>query len=101
MYKILVLYPKPDDPEHFRRYYRETHLPLASHLPGLKASRYSFDVQTVGGGPYFCIWEGEFEDEAAAGAAMQSEAGQRVVEDVANYATGGHMLLQFPVERFA
>ena len=29
MHKMIVLYPKPDDPEHFKKYYRETHIPLA------------------------------------------------------------------------
>lgn len=101
MFKIMVLYPTPDDPEHFKKYYLETHLPLAAHLPGLKSSRYAFDVAAPGGpSPYFCIWEGEFEDAAAAGAAMQSEAGQRVGADVANYASGGHTILFVTSEKF-
>jgi uncharacterized protein (TIGR02118 family) len=48
MHKLLVLYHEPNDPAHFRKYYVETHLPLASKLPGLKASRYSFDVKPLG-----------------------------------------------------
>jgi uncharacterized protein (TIGR02118 family) len=48
MHKLLVLYHEPNDPAHFRKYYAETHLPLASKLPGLKASRYSFDVSLWG-----------------------------------------------------
>ena len=99
MYKVLVLYPAPSDPDHFRRYYVETHLPLAAKLPGLKSSRYTFDV--VGDGaeaPYFCIWEGEFEDGPSAGAAMQSEIGQRIAADVVNYATGGFQIVHYPLE---
>lgn len=33
MHKMIVLYPKPDDPEHFKKYYRETHIPLAKKFP--------------------------------------------------------------------
>ena len=96
MHKLVVLYGHPKDPEHFRRYYEETHLPLAARLPGLKASRYSFDLAGVGGdSPYFCIFEGEFASAAAMGAAMESEIGQKVHADTANYATGGMTIVHF------
>ena len=29
MHRVLVLYPAPKDPAHFKKYYEETHLPLA------------------------------------------------------------------------
>ena len=48
MHKFVVLYPPQPDPEAFRKYYVATHIPLARKLPGLKALRYSFDVQGVG-----------------------------------------------------
>ena len=90
MHKVLALYPQPKDPAHFKKYYEEKHLPLAAQMPGLISSRYTFAVEGVGApSPYFCIWEGEFADAAAMGAAMQSPIGQKVAADVANYATGG------------
>jgi 4-carboxymuconolactone decarboxylase len=96
MHKVLALYPPPKDPAHFKRYYEEVHLPLASQLPGLLSSRHSFAIEGVGApSPYFCIWEGQFADAAAMAAAMQSPAGQKVAADVANYATGGVTLLHF------
>jgi uncharacterized protein (TIGR02118 family) len=96
MHKIVALYNTPKDPAHFRSYYVGTHLPLAAHLPGLLASRHSFAIQGLGGpAPYFCIWEGEFADEAAAMRAMTSEAGQKVAADTANYADGGMLLFHF------
>jgi uncharacterized protein (TIGR02118 family) len=97
MYKVLVLYPVPKDPDHFRSYYVEKHLPLAAQLPGLKSSRYSFAIAGAGPelAPYFCIWEGEFADGPSAGAAMQSEIGQKVAADVANYASGGFELVHY------
>jgi uncharacterized protein (TIGR02118 family) len=98
MHKILVLYNPPKDPDHFRRYYTETHLPMAAKLPGLLAMRHSFNVAGVGAAsPYFCIWEGEFGDVASMGAAMTSEIGQKVAADTANYASGGHMVLHYAI----
>ena len=95
MYKIIALYGAPSDPQHFRSYYQSKHMPLAARLPGLKAARYSFDIQ--GTAPYFCIWEGEFADEAAALAAMGSELGAQVAADVKNYTDGSFLLLHFPM----
>ena len=37
MHCLTVIYPRPDDPEHFKKYYKETHIPLAKQLPGLKS----------------------------------------------------------------
>ncbi len=96
MHRVLVLYPAPQDPALFKKYYEETHLPLANQLPGLLASRYSFAVEGVGApAPYFCVWEGEFASAAAMAAAMASPVGQKVAADVANYATGGATVLHF------
>jgi len=95
MHKLLVVYNEPKDPAHFRKYYVETHLPLASKIPGVKASRYSFDVKALGPGkaPYFCVFEAEFENEAA----LASKEGQAVAGDVANYASGGVTMVHFAV----
>jgi len=99
MHKVLALYPQPKDPAHFKKYYEEKHLPLAAQMPGLISSRYTFAVEGVGGpAPYFCIWEGEFADAAAMGAAMQSPIGQKVAADVANYATGGVTIVHFDAQ---
>ena len=99
MHKVIALYPPPKDPAHFKRYYVETHLPLAAQLPGLVSSRHSFAIEGVGAAsPYFCVWEGEFANAAAMASAMQSPVGQRVAADVANYATGGVTILHFDAE---
>ena len=53
MHKLVVLYSKPADPDHFRDYYVTNHLPLVMNMPGLLACRYSFDVAaTKGEAPY-------------------------------------------------
>jgi len=94
MHKLVVLYPMPADPEHFRSYYVANHLPLVSRLPGLLTWRYSFEVAaTQGETPYFAVFEAEFADAAA----RASPQGQQVAADVANYATGGAVVIHYPV----
>lgn len=75
------------------------HLPLVMNWPGLLAWRYSFDVAaTKGEAPYFAVFEGDFADAAAMAAARASPQGQRVAADVANYATGGAVIIHYPVQ---
>ena len=96
MHRLLVLYPPPSDPDHFRSYYEDTHLPLAAKLPGLRAYRYSFDVAAgEGESPYYCVFEADFDDAAALSAARESPEGQAVRADVPNYATGGAVVLDY------
>jgi 4-carboxymuconolactone decarboxylase len=99
MHRLLALYGNPRDPEHFKKYYEETHLPLAMQLPGLLSSRYSFGAKGMdGSAAYFCVWEGDFSNEEAMNLALQSKAGQKVVADVPNYATGDVELVNFSVK---
>jgi len=99
MHKVVVLYPQPEDAAAFRDYYVSTHLPLALKLPGMLAARYSFDVAAADGGPgFFAVFEAEFADGAAFGAAMQSPEGAAVGADVANYSPKGATIIHYPVE---
>lgn len=98
MHKLLVLYPHPQDEKKFRAHYESKHLSLTAKLPGLRASRHSFSVKSQGGpSPYFCIFEAEFDSEAAMGAAMQSPAGQAVVADLGNYVTTPPTVVHYEV----
>jgi uncharacterized protein (TIGR02118 family) len=100
VHKIVVLYPPQPDPDAFKSYYVKTHIPLARKLPGLLALRYSFEVQGVGGAaPYFCVFEAEFNDGAALGAAMGSPEGQAVAADVPNFAKHPPTLIHYSVNR--
>ena len=99
MYRLTVLYPEPVDRSAFEAYYRATHLPLATALPGIQAHRLSFDVHSESAeASYFAVFEADFADAAAFTAAMASEQGRRVLADVPNYATGGAVMLHFSVE---
>src|SRR5689334_14450294 len=99
MHKLVVLYRQPADPDHFRDYYVTNHLPLVESWPGLLAWRYSFDVAaTQGETPYFAVFEADFTDAAAMAEARASRQGQQVAADAANYATGGAVVIHYPVQ---
>jgi uncharacterized protein (TIGR02118 family) len=99
MHRLLVLYREPADPDHFRDYYVTNHLPLIANWPGVLAWRYSFDVAATNGeAPYFAVFEADFADAAAMAAARASAHGRRVTADVANYATGGAVVIHYPVQ---
>lgn len=98
MHRLLVLYPEPADPDHFREYYVNHHIPLVRDWPGVLAFRYSFDVAATNGeAPYFAVFEADFADADAMAAARASEHGRQVSADVGNYATGGAVVLHYPV----
>ena len=98
MHKLVVLYSEPVDPDHFRDYYLTNHLPLVARMPGLLAWRYSFDVAaTQGQTPYFAVFEAEFADAVAVTASRSWPQGHEVAADVANYATGGAVVIDYPV----
>ena len=99
MHKVVVLYPPQPDPDAFKAYYVATHIPLARELPGLIALRYSFEVQGLGGEPpYFCVFESEFANGAAAAAAMGSAEGQAVAGDLQNFAQVPPTLIHYSIE---
>ena len=99
MYRLMVLYPPPHDPAAFRAYYEATHLKLVAEMPGLRASSHGFALEGIGDpSPYFCVWQGDFDDLAAMRAAMGSAQGKLVAADVANYATGGCILVHYAVQ---
>jgi uncharacterized protein (TIGR02118 family) len=98
MHKLLVLYPEPADRRHFTTYYESTHLPLVQKLPGMLGCRYSLDLsgQDEESG-YFAVFEADFEDGQALAQALSSPEGANVQADVPNYATGGAVILSYPV----
>src|SRR5690348_6877882 len=99
MPSLTSLSPDPADPAPSRDYYVSNHLPLVTRMPGLLAWRYSFEVAaTQGQTPYFAVFEAEFADAAAMTAARASPQGQQVAADVANYATGGAVVIHYPVQ---
>jgi uncharacterized protein (TIGR02118 family) len=97
MHCLTVTYPAPADPARFKAYYAATHIPLAEQLPGLKSCSFAYP-DALGPAPVpFCIFQAWFEDRAAMFAALQSEIGKRVAEDVPNYSPDGATLFHFAV----
>ena len=99
MHCLTVIYPRPDDEAHFKKYYKETHIPLAKQLPGLKSSAYAYPAAI---GPAdkvpFCIFQAWFESPDAMGQAMQSDIGKKVGADVPNYSPKGATIFHFAQE---
>ncbi|HEY3738381.1 MAG TPA: EthD family reductase [Bryobacteraceae bacterium] len=94
MAQILVLYNAPADPAAFDKYYRETHIPIAKKIPGLRSYTISSStVQSLGGTPPYLIAELSFDSTEAMSAALMSAEGQAAAADVPNFATGGATLL--------
>lgn len=86
MIKMVIFVPRQEDMTHeeFREYYRQDHAPLAEGLPNLR--KYVVDFPTnPGDAPYDAIAELYFEDMGGLGAAFESETGQEVQADAANF----------------
>src|SRR3954469_8671629 len=78
VYQLTVLYHHPEDPAAFDKHYDEVHAPLANKLPGLLRYTIPRPVPGPDGSKpaYHLVAVLDFEDEAAFGAGMGSEAGQ-------------------------
>ncbi|AQA01141.1 ethyl tert-butyl ether degradation protein EthD [Mycobacterium sp. MS1601] len=93
---LQVLYRQPDDPDEFRRYYRDHHLPLARAIPGVLCVRYTLDVTSLAGeASYFAVFEADFADLTSLQSALASPEGQRAQADVVHFASGGVDILHF------
>lgn len=96
MAQILVLYHTPADAAAFDRYYRETHIPIAKKIPGLRSYTINASpIQSLGGSAPYLIAELNFDSSEEMSAALMSEEGQAAAADVSNFATGGATLLMF------
>ena len=105
VHRLVVSYGQPDDPAAFDAYYRDTHTPLATKMPGLvrltTGSPQTLDPSQPA--PYL-VAELDFDSEQAMGAAFASEEGKAAAGDVATFATGGatmthYELNEVPVSR--
>jgi uncharacterized protein (TIGR02118 family) len=91
MHRLTVLYGHPADPDAFDRYYRETHLPLARRMPGLKGWTIGKCESAVPGEkpPYYMIVSLYADTRAVLDAILASPEGQAAIADVPRFATGG------------
>lgn len=98
MHCLTVTYPAPDDPEAFKDYYVNRHVPLARTLPGLLSCSFAFPEQLGPAEAPFCLFQAFFADGAAMGAALQSEIGAQVAADVPHYSPKGAALCHYDVQ---
>jgi len=93
---LLVQYGAPSDPAAFDKYYRETHIPLAKTLPGLREYTISKGaVAGLAGTPAYLVAILKFDSRAAFEEALASPEGQAAAADLDNFATGGATLAVF------
>jgi uncharacterized protein (TIGR02118 family) len=97
MAEVVVMYKTPKDAAAFDRYYAETHIPLASKMPGLRRYQISHGTVATPAGPsgLHLIATLTFDSMEAVQAAFASREGQAAAADVPNFATGGADILLF------
>ena len=89
MYRMTILYGTPADPEHFRRYYYDEHIPLARRMRGLTGWNLSWiDQDHDNPGPYILIAELYAPDSQAMQTILASPEGKAARADLNNFATG-------------
>lgn len=94
MIKLIVLYGTPADPAAFDAHYRNTHIPLAAKIPGLRRMEVSNIGSLDGSTPQYHLQaELYFDDQNALMSALGSPEGAAAGADVANFATGGATML--------
>jgi uncharacterized protein (TIGR02118 family) len=100
MVRLLVLYGQPQDPAAFDKYYRETHIPIAKKMKGLKKWTVGKVTGTADGEPssYYYVADLYMENRAAFDELLASPEGKAAVADVPNYATGGVKFLYTEIE---
>jgi len=90
--KLVVIYPRPSDPEEFERLYLNEHMPLAKEkIKGVTKFVATKIVGTPDGqpGPYQRIAELHFPSVEALKAAATSAGGQEAVAHAISISTGG------------
>jgi uncharacterized protein (TIGR02118 family) len=90
MYQIVVSYAQPSDPQAFLDYYRNSHVPVATKIPGVRHYGWIVCKRPDGEPPaHFVIAVLRFDSEQDAMDALGSPEGQAAVADVANFAQAG------------
>jgi len=95
MPKLIVLYPRPVDPEVFERRYRDEHVPMVhKNIAGLTKFVAARVLGTPAGpAPHARVAELYFASMTALQAAMASTGGQTTVGHAMEISTGGPPLV--------
>ena len=101
MAQTLVMYPHPEDPAAFDKYYAEVHTPLALKIPGLRSLVVNKGPISTPAGPssFHVIAELTYDSMEALQAAMASPEAQATVADLANFAPADTQVYIFETDR--
>lgn len=97
MHRMTILYGVDEDPAAFRRYYQESHIPLASQMEGLTGWNLSW-IDPVSSSRYQLVAELYAESAEALDAVLASPAGRAASADLERFVTGTVEFLRGPVE---
>ena len=95
MIKATVLYGQPTDADAFKKYYSETHLPLAAKTQGVLKAEFSKCLPNPDGSTaaFFRIADLYFAGPAEMQAALGSPERKAMAADLQNFAIGGVTIL--------
>ena len=101
MIKLSVLYGHPKDPDAFEKYYAETHKPIAQKMldmktmPGVRRIELAKVLGAPGGAqpPYYRTADLYFDSVEHLQSVLGSPEGKATADDLANFATGGAILM--------
>lgn len=92
MHRMTILYGVPTDPDRFRRYYYDTHIPIAKRMKGLTGWNLSWIDDPAS--QYLLVAELYAESAAAMDAILASPEGVAASADLDNFVTGGVVFLR-------
>ena len=97
MARLVVMYKIPKDVGAFDKHYRDTHIPIAKKIPGLRKYEVSRGPVATPAGPsgFHLIAILHFDDIAAIQAGFASPEGRAAGADVQSFATGGADMIMF------
>ncbi|RBY74884.1 EthD family reductase [Geodermatophilus sp. TF02-6] len=98
VHRLVVSYGQPDDPGAFDAHYRDTHVPLATAMPGLVRFTVGHPVPVDPSElPPYLVAELDFASEEDMAQAFASPEGAAAAADVGTFASGGATMVHFEV----
>jgi uncharacterized protein (TIGR02118 family) len=91
--KIVVLYPKPAEPDAFERAYHGEHMPMMRRIVVPAARVPTYAVRGPAGAPFYRMAEIHFADSEQLGEFARSEQAQIARLSAARLSTGGKPLV--------
>ncbi|MGK5111451.1 MULTISPECIES: EthD family reductase [unclassified Geodermatophilus] len=99
MYRVIVNYHHPEDPQAFLEHYRTTHAPLAKNLSNVASYTWGTCETPDGSRPeYFVTAVLDWPSKEDALADLGSPQGQAATADMANFAMAGASLVSYESE---